>query len=216
VLAELGIKPDLEPEDAEASFNRLGICFMFAPKHHRLSPTLSNVRRKLGFPTIFNCVGPLCNPAGVPHQVVGVWSRDLVPIMADALSRLGTNRSWIVNGHDKLDEISMTGHSTVADVIGNTTAIYDVTAQDVGIDGFADDLPSGCTARESAEIIRLILGNRMKERDAEKLVLLNAAAAIYVAGNDESLRSGYSAALESVRSGAAQRKLIQLSELAAV
>jgi anthranilate phosphoribosyltransferase len=136
--------------------------------------------------------------------------------MADALSRLGTNRSWIVNGHDKLDEISMTGHSTVADVIGNTTAIYDVTAQDVGIDGFADDLPSGCTARESAEIIRLILGNRMKERDAEKLVLLNAAAAIYVAGNDESLRSGYSAALESVRSGAAQRKLIQLSELAAV
>jgi anthranilate phosphoribosyltransferase len=216
VLAELGIKPDLEPEDAEASFNRLGICFMFAPKHHRLSPTLSNVRRKLGFPTIFNCVGPLCNPAGVPHQVVGVWSPDLVPIMADALSRLGTNRSWIVNGHDKLDEISMTGHSTVADVIGNTTAIYEVTAKDVGIDGFADDLPSGCTARESAEIIRLILGNRMKERDAEKLVLLNAAAAIYVAGKDESLRSGYSAALESVRSGAAQRKLIQLSELAAV
>ena len=212
-LTELGIKPDIEPADAEKSLNELGICFMFAPKHHRLSPTLAKVRRGLGFPTIFNCVGPLCNPAGVPHQVIGVWSKELVPAMADALARLGTKRSWIVNGHDKLDEISMTGHSTVANVEDKSTSIFTVDAQDVGLDGFSGDLPKNCAAKESAEVIRSILDNKMKDRDAEKLVLLNSAAAIYVTGKEDSLHSAYLSAEESVRSGAAARKLIQLSEM---
>lgn len=216
VLAELGIKPDIEPEEAERCLNELGICFMFAPKHHRLSPTLAKVRRELGFPTVFNCVGPLCNPAGVPYQVIGVWSKDLVPVMADALSRLGTTRSWIVNGHDKLDEISMTGHSTVADVTESSTTLFEVNARDLGLNGFAGDLPSGCNVAESAEIVRSILGNKMKERDAEKLVLLNSAAAIYVTGREDSLHSAYSSAMESVRSGAAAKKLAELSEMTRV
>ena len=213
VLVELGIKPDLEPESAERCLNELGICFMFAPKHHRLSPTLAKVRRELGFPTVFNCVGPLCNPAGVPHQVIGVWSRKLVPVMAEALARLGTKRSWVVNGHDKLDEISTTGHSTVADVKGTATSMSEVNARDVGLDSFAGDLPNSCTAKESAEIIRSILDNKMRERDAEKLVLLNSAAAIYVTGKEDSLQSAYSTAIDSIRSDAARRKLAELSEI---
>jgi anthranilate phosphoribosyltransferase len=213
VLAELGIRPDPDPNDAEKCLNDLGLCFMFAPKHHRLSPTLATVRRGLGHPTIFNCVGPLCNPASVPNQVIGVWSKDLVPVMADALARLGTQRSWIVNGHDKLDEISMTEHSTVSDVEGHSTTSFEVTSLDMGLDGFAGDLPSGCNARESAEIIIAIFACQLQDRDAVRLVLLNAAAAIYVTGKEETLRSAYSRAQDSVRSGAAARKLKDLSEM---
>lgn len=213
VLAELGIRPDIEPDVAERCLNELGVCFMFAPNHHRLSPTLAGVRRRLGFPTIFNCVGPLCNPANVPHQVIGVWDKDLISNMADALTRLGTKRSWIVNGHDKLDEISTTGHTSVADVGGESVSTFEVTAKDIGIDGFAGDLPVGCSAADSAELIRNILGNEMKDRDAEKLVLLNAAAAIYVSGSARDLPSAYAAAAESVRSGRAAGKLAELSKL---
>ena len=213
VLTELGIKPDVEPETAERSLNDIGICFMFAPKHHRLSPTLGKVRRKLGFPTVFNCIGPLCNPAGVPHQVVGVWSNEMVPKIADALSRLQTNRSWVVNGHDKLDEISVTGHTTVAEVTDRNVSTFEVKADELGLGEFSGDLPMNCSARESAGIIRAVVENRMKGRDAEKLVLLNAAAAIYVAGHEKSLESAYSAAHVSVRSGTAARKLKELAEL---
>ena len=216
VLAELGVKPASEPDEAEKSLNELGICFMFAPNHHRLSPTLAKVRQGLGFPTIFNCVGPLCNPASVPYQVIGVWNSTLVTKMAAALARLGTTRSWIVNGHDKLDEISMTGRSTVADVRKDVTEIFEFCAKDIGIEGFSGDLPNGCTAVESAAVIRRIFNNEMKESDAEKLVLLNSAAAIYVTGKESSLHSAYSAAQESIRSGAARRKLIQLSQMASV
>jgi len=213
VLEELGIKPDVEPEVAEMCLNELGICFMFAPRHHHLSPTLAKVRRGLGFPTIFNCVGPLCNPANVPHQIIGVWSKDLVPTLAAALAHLGTSRSWIVNGHDKLDEMSMTGHSTVAEVAENNRSAFEISAGDVGIEGLAGDLPHGCNSRESAEIIRAILNNEMRDRDAEKLVLLNSAAAIYVTNKEDSLRSAYLAATDSVRSGEAARKLKELSEM---
>ena len=150
VLTELGVSADIEPDVAERCLNEIGICFMYAPKHHRLSPTLARARRGLGFPTIFNCVGPLCNPAGVPHQVIGVWNKCLVEKMAEALSRLGTTRSWIVNGHDKLDEISVTCQTTVSDVDHGAFRTFEVTAGEIGIDGFTGDLPTGCSSVESA------------------------------------------------------------------
>jgi anthranilate phosphoribosyltransferase len=213
VLTELGVKSDIDPGLAEECLNELGICFMFAPNHHRLSESLARVRRGLGFPTIFNCVGPLSNPAGAPYQVIGVWNRELVSKVAGALARLGTSRSWIVNGHDKLDEISMSGGTTVSDVSGNSVSTFEVSAQDVGIDSFDGDLPSGCSVKESAEVIRMILGDKMRDRDSEKLVLLNAAAAIYVAGKEKSLASAYLAARESIRSGSANQRLAELSQI---
>jgi len=212
VLTELGVAADIEPVVAERCLNEIGICFMYAPKHHRLSPTLARARRSLGFPTIFNCVGPLCNPASAPHQVIGVWNKALVEKMADALARLGTTRSWIVNGYDKLDEISVTGQTTVSDIDQAAFKTFEVTAREIGIDGFTGDLPTGCSSVESAEIIRAILDNKMKDRDAEKLVLLNAAAAIYVAGRADSLRAAYSTAMESIRSTSAAAKLKELTQ----
>ena len=213
VLSELGVKPDILPELAERCLNEIGICFMFAPNHHRLSPTLAAARRGLGFPTIFNCVGPLCNPANVPHQVIGVWSRDMVPKMSSALSSLGTKRSWIVNGHDKLDEISVTGHTTVGDVRRSSISTYDVAANDLGFETFAGDLPANCTQTESAGIIRSILEGKMIGTGPEKLVLLNSAAAIFVAGRSEDLRSAYKEAAGAIRTGAALKKLGQLSQM---
>lgn len=115
-LQALGIEYAASPGSAEASLNRDGICFMFAPNFHRLSPTLAKVRRGLGFPTIFNCVGPLCNPAGAPNQVIGVWDRNLVRKMANTLSRLGTIRSWVVHGKNGLDEVSISDETYVAEV----------------------------------------------------------------------------------------------------
>jgi anthranilate phosphoribosyltransferase len=215
VLSELGIRIDIQPDEAELCLNEIDICFMFAPNHHRLSPTLARVRRGLGFPTVFNCVGPLCNPADVPHQIIGVWSRALVPTLADALAKLGTRRSWIVNGHDRLDEISTTGHTNVAEVDLDSVSTFEVAALDVALGDLAGDLPMRCSISESADVIRAIVDNKMKDRDAEKLVLLNSAAAIFVTGNHESLRLSYLAALESVRSGAAARKLRDLSEMTA-
>ena len=120
VLAELGVDPAVDAATAERCLREIGMCFMFAPNFHRLSPTLASVRRGLGFPTIFNCVGPLCNPAGPPHQLIGVWDEALVPKMADAIRRLGTTRSWIVHGKDGLDEISIRDKTKVFEIVGST------------------------------------------------------------------------------------------------
>lgn len=209
VLKELGIAVDIEPKRAEENLHRHGITFMFAPKHHSLSPMLAAARRRVGAPTIFNCVGPLCNPAGVPHQLIGVWSRQLVSKMANVLVRLGTNRSWIVNGHDQLDEISLTGHSTVAEVTAVGVTARQIHASDLGIDSFSGELPRDCSARESAVVIESVLSGKLGGTDAEKLVLINAAAAISLAGGGEPGISVESAR-ESVRSGAALDKLQRL------
>ncbi len=206
VLKELGIAVDIEPEKAEDNLHRYGITFMFAPKHHSLSPTLAAARRRVGAPTIFNCVGPLCNPAGTPHQLIGVWDPRLVPKMANVLARLGTARSWIVNGHDKLDEISLTDHSTVAEVTESGVRSRQIYSRDIGIDSFNADLPQNRSATESADIIRKVLSGQLWGTDAEKLVLINATAAIsLVTGND--LPGSMAAARASIRSGEAMKKL---------
>src|SRR5205807_7764086 len=113
VLGAVGIKADIEPAQAESCFAKLGICFMLAPKFHSLSPVLAKVRRALGKPTIFNNLGPLCNPVGAPHQIIGVWNIDLMGRTASVLARLGTEKSWIVHGHNGLDEISLSGKTCV-------------------------------------------------------------------------------------------------------
>ena len=114
VLSSLGVNPAVDARAAEKCLNEIGICFMFAPNFHALSPILGKVRRKLGVPTIFNNLGPLCNPANAPHQIIGVWNRDLVEKTARVLAKLGTTKSWIVHGSDGLDEITLNGNTSVA------------------------------------------------------------------------------------------------------
>lgn len=210
VLSVLGIDVDVEPLVAEAHLNEYGICFMFAPRFHSLSPTLAAARRSVGRPTMFNNLGPLCNPASAPHHVIGVWDSSLVEKTANVLARLGSGRSWVVNGNGGLDEIALNGTTAVAEINDSNPSRFDISASDFGVEPTGEGLPSNCSATESAATIRAVMSNELKELDAEKLVLINAAAAIYVAGKASSLPDAYHIACESVRSGSAMAKLRQL------
>ncbi|MGD9589785.1 MAG: anthranilate phosphoribosyltransferase [Pyrinomonadaceae bacterium] len=210
VLSELGVDPAPSPEAAEQNLNKIGICFMFAPNHHRLSPTLGKVRRGLGFPTIFNCVGPLCNPASARHQVIGVWDKAMVPKMAAALARLGTGRSWIVHAENGLDELAIVGKTYVTEVAGENFRTFELSADSFGLDPRWVMLQGPASSANSAAIIRSIFSNEMKDTGAEGMVVINAAAALFLAGRYDSLKDAASAAVESIRNGSAAAKLAQL------
>jgi anthranilate phosphoribosyltransferase len=184
---------------------------MFAPKHHSLSPVLAGVRRKLGFATIFNNLGPLCNPAGAPHQVIGVYDCALVEKTADALVRLGTRRSLVVHGEEGLDEISISGRTFVAEVDGESIRTFDISPADFGVDAVNTNGIPVSSPEESAALIRQILEGRRKGESAEKLVLVNAAAPIYLAAAENNFADAYLRAKESLRSGAALSKLNELA-----
>ncbi len=211
VLAALGINVDIDPVKTERHLNEHGLCFMFAPRFHSLSPVLAGARRSIDRPTIFNNLGPLCNPASAQHQVIGVWDSKLLDQTANVISKLGTKRSWVVHGENGLDEISLAGKTQVAEIHGENVTHFEITAADFDVYTLGKDLPSKCSPDQSAETIRDVLGNKMKGRDAERLVLINAAAAIYIAGSAATLPEAYEQAEKSIRDGAAVEKLNKLA-----
>lgn len=211
VLEELGVAVAADGESAERNIDIHGLCFMFAPGFHKLSPTLASVRKKLGFPTVFNCVGPLCNPAGAEHQVIGVWSVDLVPKMASVLSRLGTRKSWIVHGLEGLDEISLSGPTSVAEVAGGAIRQFEIEPRSFGLDSQSSDQCRAADPTESAELIRRVFDPQNPSSPARQLVEINAAAMIKLAGNAETLEAGTIIARDVIGSGAALRKLEEMS-----
>lgn len=211
VLSSLGVNPAVDGRAAEKCLNEIGICFMFAPNFHALSPILGKVRRKLGVPTIFNNLGPLCNPANAPHQIIGVWNRDLVEKMARVLAKLGTTKSWIVHGSDGLDEITLNGNTSVAEISGDKVEIFEISPADFGLENAAFSF-SKCSPTDSAKIISDILHGDPVDENARNIVLINAAAAIYIAGKANDLRDAFSTAKESLESGEALAKLESLKE----
>jgi anthranilate phosphoribosyltransferase len=211
VLAALGVEPAVDAETAGRCLDEIGICFMFAPNFHRLSPTLGKVRRGLGFPTIFNCVGPLCNPAEAPHQLIGVWSHEMVSKMANALARLGTKRSWVVNSDTGLDEIAIDGNTTIAEVDDGRVKTYQISLANFGIHGREiDDIRTG-SVEDSASLVRDVLAGRRRDHAAETIVCQNSAAALYLTGRASDLAHGFETARESVRSGSGEIKLRELA-----
>lgn len=210
VLSELGIDPAVDPQKAERCLNEIGICFMFAPNYHRLSPTLAKVRRKLGFPTIFNCVGPLCNPASASNQLIGVWDESLVPKMAEALSRLGTRRSWVVYGENGLDEIAISGKTIVAEVDGGVRTFV-IVPDCFGLERHPSARLRSNDPLHSAQMIRNALLGKPHDPAAECIVVLNAAAALLISGAAATPREGTSLARESLHSGKALTKLKDLA-----
>jgi anthranilate phosphoribosyltransferase len=212
VLSALGVEPAVDAATAERCLNDIGICFMFAPNFHRLSPTLGKVRRGLGFPTIFNCVGPLCNPAGAPHQVIGVWDASLVPKMASALARLGTKRSWIIHGRSGLDELSLCGASIVAEVCYASVRTFEITPGDFAISASTMEGLRCDSAEASGAMIRGIFNADPNMEGAHSIVGMNAAAALFVSGQANDLVSAAKLANESILSGKANSKLADLAE----
>ena len=212
VLTELGVNVAVEKEIAEKCLEEIGICFLFAPKFHSLSPVLGKVRREIGVPTIFNILGPICNPANAPHQVIGVWNKNLISKTAQVLARLGTKKTWIVHGEDGLDEITLSGKTYVAEISDSYTMEFEISPADFGLEFSSLENLQKFTPEESAKLVRQILSNETKNETAKNLVLINAAAAISVSGKTDNLKNAFRLAKESLESGKALQKLESLIE----
>lgn len=215
VLAELGVNVAVGAEIAEKCLNEIGICFLFAPKFHSLSPVLAKVRRAIGVPTIFNILGPVCNPADAPHQVIGVWRKDLVERSARVLARLGTKKTWLVHGSDGLDEITLNGETFVAEVSDGNVKTFEISPADFGLQSSKLNNLQKFSPAESAKLVREILNGETKNETAQNLVLINAAAAIFVSDKAENLNDAFNLAKESLESGKAYEKLRDLIEACA-
>lgn len=208
VLAALGVKLDLTPEQVAKCVADAGVGFMWAPLHHPAMKHFAPTRAELGIRTIFNVLGPICNPANVKRQIVGVYDRALVEPIAHVLKNLGSEHIWVVHGHDGLDELTTTGPSFVAELKNGAVRSFEVTPQDAGLaKAELADLIGG-DAEENAAAIRAVLaGEAGAFRD---IVVLNAGAALVVAGLAETLVQGVGRAAEAIDSGAAARALDKL------
>ena len=205
VLEALGARIELEPGQVAACIGEVGFGFMFAPKHHAAMRHVGPVRKALGVRTIFNFLGPLANPAGATLQVIGVSDRSKLETMAAALGELGTERALVVSSEDGLDEFSVSGATRVVELREGRLATYDVTPEEVGLGRAADGAVGAGTPDQNARVLRGVLaGEPGTERE---LVLLNAAASIYVAGRADSIADGVGRARESIDSGAASAVL---------
>ncbi|MFQ3318922.1 MAG: anthranilate phosphoribosyltransferase [Natronomonas sp.] len=210
VLEELGVTIDAEPPAVERCIEDIGMGFILAPVFHPAMKAVIGPRKELGMRTIFNVLGPLTNPAGADAQVVGVYDPDLVPVLADALSQMAVDRALVVHGAG-LDEIGVHGESTVAEVDGDDVKEYTVTPDALGVGTYDLTDVAGGSPTENARDLRGILEGDVggAKRD---IILANAGAAIYVAGEADSLEAGVDAARESIDSGGAIEQFEALRE----
>jgi anthranilate phosphoribosyltransferase len=208
VLEALGVNLNLTPEQVGRSIDQIGIGFMFAPNFHGAMKYAAPVRRELGVRTLFNVLGPLTNPAGADNQVMGVFHPDLVGIQARVLQRLGSRHVLVVNGSDGLDEITISGASNIAELKNGQVNEYVITPEEFGLKATSLDEIRVANAGEAKAMLSAVLDNQAGA--ARDIVLLNAGAAIYVAGVADSLAHGVKKAGEVLASGAAKNKLVQL------
>lgn len=210
VMEALGVNLLLPVERLAACLDEVGIAFLYAPAMHTATKHVQPARRELKLRTVFNLLGPLTNPAGASAQIVGVYGVDLVPVLAEALCRLGVRRAVVVHGSDGLDEITISGPTTIAVVNDSKVAISEITPEEFGIRRAPLASISGGDAAANAGFIRAILaGEHSPMRD---VVLLNSAAALFAAGCAPSMADAIPIAAESLDSGAAARKLAALAE----
>jgi anthranilate phosphoribosyltransferase len=208
VLEALGVNLNLTPEQVGHSIDEIGIGFMFAPNFHGAMKYAAPVRKELGVRTLFNVLGPLTNPAGASNQVMGVFHPDLVGIQARVLQRLGSHHVLVVNGSDGLDEITISGPSYVAELKEGQVNEFTVTPEEFGLKSAPLDSIRVSNIDQAKAMLLGVLDNQAGT--ARDIVLLNAGAAIYVAGLSNTLAHGVKKAAEMVASGAAKNKLQQL------
>jgi anthranilate phosphoribosyltransferase len=211
VLTALGVKVDLPPEAVSREIEEAGVGFMWAPLHHSALKHWAPIRGELAIRTVFNVLGPICNPAGVKRQVVGVFSWHWVEPIAHVLKNLGAEHVWVVHGHDGLDEITTTGSTDVAELKDGKVTVFEVTPADAGLaPAKLSDLKGG-DAKFNAQAIRDVLSG--KKGPFRDIVLLNCAAALVVGGKAANLTDGVALAAHSIESGAATRALEKLIEV---
>lgn len=201
VLEHLGIAVPSPQESLEQALREVGVGFMFAPAHHAAMRHVAPARKALGVRTIFNVLGPLCNPAGVSRLLIGVYAPEMTRPLAEVLDRLGAERVWVVHGHDGLDELSTTGESMVAELNHGRVREFTVSPEPAGLSRVGlSALIGGDPAANAGAIRETLAGAAGPLRD---IVLLNAAAALMIADRAGSLREGVELAASAIDSGAA-------------
>lgn len=211
VLVELGVNVEASVACVQSCLDELGICFCFAPLLHPSMKHVAPVRKKLGVPTIFNLLGPLCNPAGAPYQLLGVARPELRELLGQALGMLGTQRALVVCGDDGLDEVSLGGATQVTQVTDGELSEFTWTPSDFGMDCADNQSMLVDGSVESAKLIREILDG--KPGPPRDVVVTNAAAALWTAGHASTPEDCARAAAAVIDNGGAADLLTKLAEL---
>ena len=210
-LGQMGVEVMVGAEIVERAIREAGIGFMMAPMHHPAMKHVGPIRAEIGIRTLFNILGPLTNPAGVTRQLTGAYDPALIVPMAETLGQLGSDRAWLVHGGDGTDELSICGPSSVAALEAGRVTRFEISPSDAGLPEHPFEAIVGGTPEENGRALSALLdGAPGAYRDA---VLLNAAAALLVAGRAEDLRHGADLAAQSIDSGAARRAIDRLAAI---
>lgn len=208
LLETAGVNLDITADQVKTCVEDIGVGFMFAPKHHSAMKHAIGPRKEMGVRTIFNILGPLTNPAGTPNQVLGVFSGELVRPLAEVLNKLGANHVMVVHGNDGMDEITISDSTRVAELKDGEITEYIIKPEDFGIQQHSIATIRVNDATESLDMVTSVLNN--DDSPARNIVILNAGAAIYVAGLTSSHKAGIERAKEILESGAAKEKMLEL------
>lgn len=211
VLEALGVNIAAPPAVVEQCLNEVGVAFLFAPTFHPATKHAAQTRKDLGVRTAFNLLGPLTNPARPSRQIVGVPRPELTELLARSLALLGSERAWVVHGADGLDELSTTGYTKVSECRGDAVQTFYVHPADFGLAKASPEALKGGDAQTNAAIVRAVLnGDAGPQRD---VVLLNAGAAMFVAGQAVTVKAGIAAAAAAIDSGEARETLAKLVDV---
>lgn len=212
VLEALGIPLQHSPEGVQHALQATGFGFCFAPSFHPVLKEVATLRRSLGVRTVFNLLGPLCNPAEVSHQLLGVYDRKLTPVLAEVLRELGTSAALVVASEDGLDELSLAAPTQVSQLKDGVITTYLLTPEEAGLPRQSlAQLEGGSAAENAALLERLFAGERGPARD---LVTYNAAAALWITGSAENLTAGVALAGEALDQGRVATTVAELRRLA--
>lgn len=211
VLEALGVRLDISPAVIERCISEANIGFMFAARHHQAVKHAATARKALGVRTLFNVLGPLCNPGRAKHQLMGVFAPDLVRPIAEVLQRLGAVSAWVVHGADGLDELTTTGPTHVAELKNGVVSEFIVRPEDAGLKrATIDELRGGAPAENAQAIRKLLAGESGPFRE---IAVLNAAGALTAAGVADNIAAGARLAEKSIDSGAALQALQRLAAI---
>lgn len=208
VLEALGLNINLQPDAIARCIDEVGVGFMFAPNHHPAMKNVAPIRKELGVRTIFNILGPLTNPAGAPHILMGVFHPDLVGIQVRALQRLGAEHALVVYGKDGMDEISLGAATVIGELKNGEITEYEIHPEDFGLPMASNRALRVETPEQSMQMLMGVLNGQPGA--ASDIVALNAGAALYAANLADSLKGGLALARAAIASGAARRKLDEL------
>ncbi len=211
VLARLGVHIDASPETQARCLEQAGVCFCFAIHHHPAMRHAAPVRRSLGFPTVFNLLGPLTNPCGADRQLIGVYASDFVPLVTETLRRLGATHAIVAHSDDGLDELTVTAPTTLGIVRSGAVSTERIEPGSLGLRTASIEAIRARDEGHAADMIRAILAG--EEGPAADMVLLTAAAALVVAGAAGSIREGIGLSRDAVESGRAASALETLARV---